>query len=71
MAELRAKAQAEDKKTAEELGLNFEDLTGRYSDFRLAVVGKLSGAELTIATELRRRHKQRVNIRRRRYNCGR
>ncbi len=61
MAELREKAEAEDKKIAEELGLNFEDLTGRYSNFRLAVVGKLSGAELTIATELRRRHKERVN----------
>ena len=62
MAELRAKDEAEDKRSAEELGLNFEELTGRYNDFRLAVVGKLSGAELTITMELCRRHKQRVNI---------
>ncbi len=46
IAELRAKAEAEDKVTAEQLGLNFDDITGRYKDFRLVVVGKLSSAEL-------------------------
>ena len=62
MAELREKAEAEDKKTAEELGLNFEDLTGRYSDFRLAVVGKLHGQRLFSALKLRKQHLERVNI---------
>ncbi len=62
MAEFRAKAEAEDKKTAEELGLNFEDLTGRFSDFKFAVMDKLHGQRLFTALKLRKQHLERVNI---------
>ena len=62
MAELRAKAEAEDKITAEQLGLNFDDLTGRYNDFKFAVMGKLHGQRLFTALKLRKRHLERVNI---------
>ncbi len=62
MAELRAKAEAEDKITAEQLGLNFDDLTGRYNDFKFAVMGKLHGQRLFTALKLRKRHLERVDI---------
>ena len=61
MAELRAKAEAEDKITAEQLGLNFDDLTGHY-DFKFAVMGKLHGQRLFTALKLRKRHLERVSV---------
>ncbi len=48
--------------TAEQLGLNFEDLTGRYNDFKFAVMGKLHGQRLFTALKLCKRHFERVNI---------
>ncbi len=62
MADLRAKAEAEDKVTTEQLGLHFDDITGRYTDFRFAEVGKLHGEKLFTALKLRKRHMERVNI---------
>ncbi len=62
MAYLGAKPEAEDKVTAEQLGLHFDDITGRYKDFRLAVMGKLHGEKLTTALKLRKRQKERVNF---------
>ena len=61
MAELRPKAEAEDKITAEQLGLKFNDLTGHY-DFKFVVMGKLHGQRLFTALKLRKQHLERVNI---------
>ncbi len=44
MAELRAKAEAEDKVTAEQLGLHLDDMTNSYSDFKFAVMGMVRGS---------------------------
>ncbi len=62
MAELRAKAETEDKVTAEQLGLHFEDITNSYSDIKFAVMGKLHGQRLFTTLKLRKRHLERKNI---------
>ncbi len=52
----RSPTPGADKAVAEALGLDFATLTGPFTTFKAAVLGKLHGDQLSTAIKLRKRH---------------